>query len=96
MNFLKESGSSCSPISLVMMVLGIVAGLLGLKNGRPLGFLLIICAIFWSGWFSCFALFKQANGKKAIQIQIVKPGVAHPKVAYLFSAVEKMAERKKY
>ena len=93
MNFLKRIGIFLLTNFLVMMVLGIVAGLLGLKMEDLWG-LLIICAIFGVGGSVISLFLSKPMAKASYKIQIVKPGVAHPKVAYLFSAVEKMAEER--
>ena len=93
MNFLKRIGIFLLTNILVMLVLGIVVGLLGLKMEDLWG-LLIICAIFGMGGSLISLFLSKPMAKASYKIQIVKPGIAHPKIAYLLSAIESMAEER--
>ena len=93
MNFLKRMGIFLLTNILVMLVLGIVVGLLGLKMEDLWG-LLIICAIFGMGGSLISLFLSKPMAKATYKIQIVKPGIAHPKIAYLLSAIESMAEER--
>ena len=93
MNFLKRIGIFLLTNILVMLVLGIVVGLLGLKMEDLWG-LLIICAIFGMGGSLISLFLSKPMAKATYKIQIVKPGIAHPKIAYLLSAIESMAEER--
>ena len=90
MTFLKRIGIFLITNLLVMLVLGFVVGLLGLKLENLWG-LLIICAIFGMGGSLISLFLSKPLVKASYKVQIVKPGVSHPKIAYLLSAVEAMA-----
>jgi len=90
MTFLKRIGIFLITNLLVMLVLGFVVGLLGLKLESRWG-LLIICAIFGMGGSLISLFLSKPLVKASYKVQIVKPGVSHPKIAYLLSAVEAMA-----
>lgn len=90
MNFLKRIGIFLLTNILVMLVLGIVVGLLGLKMEDLWG-LLIICAIFGMGGSLISLFLSKPMAKASYKIQIIKPGIEHPKIAYLLSAIESMA-----
>ncbi|MBP7333549.1 MAG: protease HtpX [Candidatus Cloacimonas sp.] len=90
MTFLKRIGIFLITNLLVMLVLGFVVGLLGLKLENLWG-LLIICAIFGMGGSLISLFLSKPLVKASYKVQIVKPGVSHPKIVYLLSAVEAMA-----
>lgn len=93
MTFLKRIGIFLITNLLVMLVLGFVVGLLGLKLENLWG-LLIICAIFGMGGSLISLFLSKPLVKASYKVQIVKPGVSHPKIAYLLSAVEAMASER--
>ena len=90
MAFLKRIGIFLITNLLVMLVLGFVVSILGLKFQETWG-LLIICAIFGMGGSVISLFLSKPLVKASYKVQIVKPGVSHPKIAYLLSAVEAMA-----
>lgn len=90
MAFLKRIGIFLITNLLVMLVLGFVVSILGLKFQETWG-LLIICAIFGMGGSVISLFLSKPLVKASYKVQIVKPGVTHPKIAYLVSAVEAMA-----
>ena len=90
MTFLKRIGIFLITNLLVMLVLGFVVSILGLKFQETWG-LLIICAIFGMGGSVISLFLSKPLVKASYKVQIVKPGVTHPKIAYLVSAVEAMA-----
>ena len=90
MTFLKRIGIFLLTNFLVMLVLGFIAGLLGLKVDG-LWSLLIICAFFGMGGSLISLWLSKPMAKASYRVQIIKPDVAHPKLAFLLSAVENMA-----
>jgi len=93
MNFLKRLGIFLLTNFLVMMVITIVVQLLGLKMEGMQG-LLVFCALFGMGGSLISLLLSKSMAKWTYKIQILQPGVSHPKAAALLSAIASMAKER--
>lgn len=90
MSFLKRIGIFLLTNFLVMMAISIVINLLGLSMEGMWG-MLVLCAMFGMGGSFISLLLSKSMAKWGYKIQILKPGVSHPKATFLLSAIESMA-----
>lgn len=90
MSFLKRIGIFLLTNFLVMMAISIVINLLGLSMEGMWG-MLVLCAMFGMGGSFISLLLSKSMAKWGYKIQILKPGVSHPKATFLHSAIESMA-----
>jgi heat shock protein HtpX len=93
MTFLKRIGIFLLTNLLVMMAISIVVNLLGLKMEGLWG-MLVLCAMFGMGGSFISLLLSKSMAKWGYKVQVLQPGVSHPKAAFLLSAIDSMARER--
>jgi len=92
MTFIKRMSIFLLTNFLVMAAISIIISLLGFRMEGLWG-LLILCAMFGMGGSFISLMLSKSMAKWSYKVQIIKPGIAHPKAAFLLSAINNMAEQ---
>ncbi|MDD2228467.1 MAG: protease HtpX [Candidatus Cloacimonetes bacterium] len=90
MTFLKRMGIFLLTNLLVMFAIGIIVNLLGIRMDGLWG-LLTICALFGMGGSFISLMISKSMAKWSYKIQIIQPGNANTKAAYLLNTIDAMA-----
>lgn len=90
MTLLRRIGIFLLTNLLVMTAISIIVNLLGLRMNGMWG-LLVLCSLFGMGGSLISLMLSKSMAKWGYKLQIVKPGVSHPKAAFLLSAIDNMA-----
>ena len=92
MTFIKRMSIFLLTNFLVMAAISIIVSFLGFRMDGLWG-LLILCAMFGMGGSFISLMLSKSMAKWSYRVQVIKPGVAHPKAAFLLSAITNMAEQ---
>lgn len=92
MTFIKRMSIFLITNFLVMAAISVIVSLLGFRMDGLWG-LLILCAMFGMGGSFISLILSKSMAKWSYKVQVIKPGVAHPKAAFLLAAINNMAEQ---
>lgn len=93
MTFIKRMSIFLITNFLVMAAISVIVSLLGFRMDGLWG-LLILCAMFGMGGSFISLMLSKSMAKWSYKVQVIKPGVAHPKAAFfLLAAINNMAEQ---